>query len=146
MGRGHKVWCRCDVDQVETCAWHGRHQFLWKGRVSGANMCVCVLYNREVVCLCVGCSGEITWHHILRTWRYLGVCFAWQAIHTLCGRDSILVTCVENSWQEQHLVRCVWRRYCEQDLQGLLCCFCVIGGGVLRLHDEKLVAKASHHH
>ena len=38
---------------------------------------------------------------------------------------------------------CVWRRYCEQDLQGLLCCFCVIGGGVLLLHHENLSPK--HH-
>ena len=73
---------------------------------------------------------------------FLGVCFAWQAqrIHTFCGRDGILVTCVENSWQEQHLVRCVYVCVCVAALlragsaRFAVCCFCVIGGGgVLRM-------------
>ena len=103
-----------------------QHHILWQGRVSGANVGVTIVR----LCLCVGCSGEMrfTWHRILRTWRVSGifwVCFEWQAqlIHTFCGRDSILVTCVENSWQEQHLVRCVWRRYCEQDLHRFVVLF-----------------------
>ena len=55
---------------------------------------------------------------------FLGVCFAWQAqrIHTLCGRDSILVTCVENSWQEQHLVRCV----CGGTIASRICKVCSV--------------------
>ena len=59
-------------------------------------------------------------------WDFLGVsesCVA-QRIHTFCGRGSILVTCVENSWQEQQLMRYVCRRYCEQDLHRFVVLFC----------------------
>ena len=82
-------------------------------------------------------------------WDFLGVsesCVA-QRIHTFCGRGSISVTCVENSWQEQQLMRYVCRRYCEQDLHRFVVLFCFrCGGGVLLLHGDKLVAKASQRH
>jgi len=44
-------------------------------------------------------------------------------------------------------VRCVCRRYCEQDLHRFVVLFCFrCGGGVLLLHGDKLVAKASQRH